>query len=39
MKTVKLKDICSLICKGYEAEKVDLESKVDKGIKIDKIKR
>lgn len=37
MKTVKLKDICSLICKGYEAEKVDLENKVDKGIKIDKI--
>jgi len=37
MKTVKLKEICSLIGKGYEADKIDLENKLQKGIKINKI--
>lgn len=37
MKTIKLKDICNLIGKGYEADKVNLEDKLIKGIKINKI--
>lgn len=37
MKTIKLKDLCNLIGKGYEADKVNLEDKSIKGIRINKI--
>ncbi len=37
MKTVKLKEICSLIGKGYEADKINLEDKSVKGIRINKV--
>ena len=37
MRTIKLKDICSLICKGYEADNTNLEDKLDKGIRINKV--
>ena len=37
MKTVKLKEICSLIGKGYEADKINLEDKSVKGVRINKV--
>lgn len=37
MKTVKLKEICSLIGKGYEADKINLEDKSVKGIRLNKV--
>ncbi len=37
MKTIKLKDICSLICKGYEAEITNLEDTSEKGIRVNKL--
>ena len=37
MKTVKLKEICSLIGKGYEADKINIEDKSVKGVRINKV--